>query len=372
MALALIAVAHPVHAQNNGNAMQIQQVGTFQHANDGLTADEYSSTADWYLDADMGPGHWHAWIEAATTPQRGGITRAYPSANADVGTALGGDGEGRVQVSELRYGLTLSPTTTLYMGLMDPTVFLDTTGSLTPGIDDAGIANNETRQFLAAPFVNNPSIDFPDYTLGAVLSNFAPHSAFGGQLMIASSNGLADNPRADYGQLFDVGARHKGVFAAGEGYVHDGDRLFARLGAWTNSHRHVGAAGRALGHNYGAYAVIDGRASDRAGLNLRLGWANPRVSNTRTFAAVAGEAPIGSIALGAAIARSQVSDTHDAPTPDGLQSEVYARIPVTAYLHISPDIQYIAHLAGAGAERATADHVVVYGLRVKLAFPPDS
>lgn len=367
--LSLALLLGPTAAVAEPTNLQLQWVGTFQSADDDHSADEYSSTADLFLDADMGPGRWHVWVEAATTPQDAGVSTFYPSANEDVGTALGKDGGGRVQISTLRYALPLSDSTTLHTGLLDPTNFIDASGSFTSDLNDEGIANNETSQFLAGPFVNNPTIDFPDYTLGVAIDDYAKERAIGGQLMIASSNGLADNPQASYGQLFNVDEHDKGVFAAGEAYLHQGATLFARLGGWTNSREHRAADGTHLGHNYGAYAVVDGRSTEGNGVNLRFGWANPDVSDTRTFASIAGRLQAGPAVLGAALGHSQASARTRQPTPDGLQAEVYSRFTIGDVFHISPDIQYLAHLA-ADTQPLADDHVMVYGVRLNLTLPP--
>lgn len=91
--------------------------------------------------------------------------------NGDAGSALNGNGDGRLQISELRYALPVRDFGTLSFGLLDPTAFLDTTSHANPtaGPDFSGIANDETTQFLGNSFVNNPVVEFPDYTLGAAI-----------------------------------------------------------------------------------------------------------------------------------------------------------------------------------------------------------
>ena len=51
----------------------------------------------------MGNGEWTLYVEGSTTPHSDGVSNLLPDTNADAGTALDGDGKGRLQVSVLHY-----------------------------------------------------------------------------------------------------------------------------------------------------------------------------------------------------------------------------------------------------------------------------
>jgi hypothetical protein len=99
------------------------------------------------------------YVEGNTTPFHDGVSRRIPEANTDAGTALNRSGEGRIQVSELRLIWPIFQGSHVHLGLLDATGFLDV----------SQIANDENLFFLGGPFVNNPTIEFPDYALGAGL-----------------------------------------------------------------------------------------------------------------------------------------------------------------------------------------------------------
>ncbi|MBA1333320.1 hypothetical protein QQ73_20495, partial [Candidatus Endoriftia persephone str. Guaymas] len=94
---------------------------------------------------------------------------------------------------ELHYAISLA-SGELVAGLIDASSFLDA----------SEVANDETAQFLGAGFVNNPTIEFPDYSLGAVWHYDATVDHPGLTLLLSSSHGLADND-GKYDQLFDLG-----------------------------------------------------------------------------------------------------------------------------------------------------------------------
>lgn len=153
---------------------------------------DLSLSADWVLEGDWGPGRWLAYAEYSSTPRTDGVSAAYPQANADAGSALDADGQGRVQLSELHYSWAVQPDLSLSGGLMDTAAF----------IDRSRITNDETRHFLGAAFVNNPTIAFPDYTLGVALdAPLSDGSPWGGAVLVAKAKGLADDPSHAYSQL---------------------------------------------------------------------------------------------------------------------------------------------------------------------------
>ncbi|MAA73116.1 MAG: hypothetical protein CMN28_00220 [Salinisphaeraceae bacterium] len=330
----------------SGATLDAGLTSTFQTTDDSDTHSEQLISADLVVTQTLGPGELLLYLEGSSSPQRAGVSSGYPEANADAGTALDRDGDGRFQVSELRYALPLTESGSLHAGLLDATVFLDASGPLKttyPVYDYRGIANDETTQFLGAEFVNNPLIEFPDYAPGVVYGwqDSASQSAF--RLVLTGSNGLADNPDASYSSLLELDESGRGVFLASE----VGRRSFGsgavRLGLWLNSRDHQTLDGEHDdARNYGAYAVADGGLG-RGGWNLRAGWANPDVSAGEYFLAAALEQPVGLGDVGLAGGVTLASDRLDAASEDRLHTEIYWRVPVTPAIHISPDLQYIQH-----------------------------
>jgi hypothetical protein len=98
------------------------------------------------------------YLEGNSTLDASRASSVLVETNADAGTALDPDRRGRVQLSELNYQLHRPAGRELTFGLLDASGYLDRTR----------ITNDENVQFLGASFVNNPTIEFPDYTLGAV------------------------------------------------------------------------------------------------------------------------------------------------------------------------------------------------------------
>lgn len=194
-----------------------------QGTSDGDADAELTTSFDLVATLPTGPGKLVIYVEGNTSPSRNGVAALFAEANADAGTALDRDGDGRLQVSELHYIQALNSHGIAVVGLLDPTTSLDT----------SHIANDETGQFLTTSLVNNPSIGFPDYTLGAIYN----HDLDGNvtmTLMLTGSNGLGDNPDASYAQLVDVTEDGKGVFAAAELQWLPGAYAL-RGGAWLNT-----------------------------------------------------------------------------------------------------------------------------------------
>lgn len=369
--LALLQATH-VHAQSSSEYVDIRH-GTArgwppaiveagvtlvgQKATDGRVDPGGTASLDLVLALEQGPGHWSIYVEGNDTPDASGVAGLLPEANTDAGSALSGAGKGRVQFSELHYVWPLSERRTLLLGLIDPASSLDT----------SEIANDETAQFLAAGLVNNPTIGFPDYTLGTVYNHgLAAGNSF--TLMLAGSHGLADNPKATYAELFELDKAEKGVFAAAE-YQWQWDGLRVVGGLWLNSadHDRLDGSGR-TGSNRGLYVSADMRSGD-LGWNLRLGLADDRVSQAARFAALAVEYPLSRVVLGAGVAHSWLSDEDaTAELDDSTQAEFYARFEVHERLSLSPSVQWLKHPGFDASDSVVDKRVAVYGLRASFTF----
>ncbi|MCH9696912.1 MAG: hypothetical protein K0U68_02305, partial [Gammaproteobacteria bacterium] len=196
---------------------------TGQFSNAKRVNNEILASFDLFGNATLGPGQISIYLEGNLSPSGRGIANQLTIANADAGSALNKNGNGRLQLSEIHYSWPFARSE-VYLGMLDPTRFLD-------GSD---IANDETQQFIGAGLVNNPVIDFPDYTLGMAWHYTANDDQPGFAVFLSSSHGLSDNPSASYRQLLNVHDRGKGLFAATELY-YPWRNLKIRSGIWLNS-----------------------------------------------------------------------------------------------------------------------------------------
>jgi len=329
---------------------------TLLGADGGRVRHEVLASFDWLAQAPMGPGILTVYLEGGTTPSAGRISGLIPEANADAGTALDTDGEGRLQVSEAHYSVPLGRGK-FTAGLLDVTGFLDT----------SAVANDENSQFLGASFVNNPTIGFPDYTLGAAYRVETGDNQPGYALVLTRSHGSADN-EASYSETLNMADRDKGVFAAAE-TSWSLDELLVTFGVWLNSGDHARLdGGSRTENNYGLYAVLDGPLGTGR-YNLRAGLANDNVSEAAGFIAAAYEHPFThSVTGGAGLAHIEGPDKLAGDTGDTLQSEFYLRWDVNEHVQLSPIMQYVKHPGFDASDTVIDEDVVVYGLRTRLDF----
>ena len=319
---AVIMPEHPVAVEGGMTAV-------LQAADDSRVDSELTASFDLVTTLPAGGGNWIVYVEGNTTPSKNSVSQRLGEANADAGSALDRDGKGQLQVSELHY-LRVFGAGALAVGLLD----------VTASLDNSAVANDETTQFLSNPLVNNPTIGFPDYSLGVVY-NHETGPDRGYTLALTSSHGLADNPHVSYAQLTDVSARGKGVFAAAEGQWPQADSQL-RLGAWVNTADHPRLNGRpGTEQNYGLYLVADGHWA--TGLwNLRAGLANEAVSPASYFLSAAMERPLNKATLGLGIAYTGLSDHYQAPQRDDmLLAEVYLRFVPRHHVSFSPAVQWL-------------------------------
>ena len=330
--------------------------GTYLAASDDRVRPEAALSGDLFGTYAFGDFAIVGHLEGSTTPRANGISTFVPNNNADSGSALNKNGHGRVQLSEfyLQFG---NEEVTAAAGLIDATAWLDA----------SAVANNEHSQFLNATLVNNPTIEFPDYTLAGVVS-LAGHDAFPGiTAFVGSSHGLADNPDADYDDLFDVGDNGKGIFGALElqwDVESLGNNGAVRLGAWTNTADHARLNGSAgTKNNYGVYGVVDGGVE---GLNwsIRGGIADKTVSAAAWFVGGAVEHPMGPVTLGLGLTHTAASDDLGAGLDDETNAELYARYDVIERLHVTPVVQWTNNPGFDDTGTAVDESVVLFGVRI--------
>lgn len=332
-------------------------VMTHQTSDKAGIADESAAKADLILRRRADAGEWLVHFEGATTPGASGVSGRLPEANAISGSALDMSGAGRVQLSELYYQHASDPKRLISVGYLDVSGFFE----------QSRIASDETTQFLGASFKGNPTIEFPDYTLGAVYE----HSMDKGPVWrtgLTSSNGLANNPERSYSQLLSVGKEDKGAFAITSLSWRDPVWLL-RVGVWTNTANHQAIDGSGRGHkNYGSY-LLSGYRQGRHALNFRLGVANDKVSQASAFTSLGYQFKQDAYVLGAGVARAFLSPQEsNKALGDTVHYEVYLRYAVSKGVFLTGDVQHIVN-SNFGTLAANRNQgITVYGLRLTLLY----
>lgn len=335
-------------------------IGTYQLASESEVNGqdvEDEANAQLYLfgELDMGPGTWFMEVRGGTTPQEDGVTSFFGEVNDTVGETLDEDGEGRFAVTQLYYGLTVGRGE-LSLGLLDSSANLDTNP----------IADDEYTQFLGSSFVNNPSIEYPSFALGAVYAGELSGN-LGYTVLASSTGGLEDSADPSYDNVFDVDEDGKGAFLAGELRWNTAS-LDGNVGIWYNGADHSDLddpfpSADDDEKNYGVYTSVGGDI----GPGRWVGWgglANEEVSAVANFLGLAYSQGIGAhMTLGLGVARIGASDDVPEPADSVVQAEAYLRIQVLEHLYLTPDLQYVAN-SGFDPDRDT----FVFGLRAGMPF----
>ena len=345
-----------IPARVNGIAVDAGTVMTFQHASDTRINDELLASLDVVSTIPTAHGHWMIYLEGNTTPRQRGVSSLLPEANQDAATAVDRDNTGRLQVSALHY-LWFQGNGAFVVGLINPA----------GPIDNSDIANNETRQFLATTLVNNPTVAHPDYALGMVYFYKPDYKKLDVTFLLSSSHGLADNPNKSYSELVDVTEAGKGIFAVVELVWKETQHTW-RSGVWvqTADNAYLDGSGNTT-DNYGIYLSSDHLIGEY-GLNLRLGLANPRVSEAAQFIGLAVEHAIGKNHAGIGYSYTFVSDDAGAGKGDRSQAEAYYRYDLAENFSISSSIQRI-HNSGFDTSGSAIDRDVnVISVRTSYAF----
>lgn len=360
LTLSLVSLC-PAAGAADGWSWESGLTTVYQVADDDRVDPEFTASADLFLTFPMSSGEWLIYIEASTAPDADGVSSLYPTSNADAGSVLTRDGDHAIQVSEFNYTFFLDGGKRLMLGLIDPSAWLDR----------SRIANDENLHFLNGSFVQNATIEFPDYTLGGVFRLLAANGRPEISIVAGSSEGIADLPDRSYQDLLDLTASDRGAFiGAGASWLYE--RASFRLGAWGRTDKHeVGSNPLATERNYGAYAVA-GLQYDVDAFNFRLGFANSDVSIATNFVALSWERKTSLGLFGAGISRTGISDDfRQGGLDDTTDAEIFLRVPVASGRgHITPSIQYVTN-PGFDASGATASaSAFIAGVRFRWSFSP--
>ncbi len=354
----LIACVADVHAQDSRLQLSGGVTAVGIYPDDSRIGEDRTLSADLFVQRTDSRGQWFVYIEGNSSLDQGAASTRLIEANADAGTALDADRNGRIQLSEINYQFFKNDGARLTVGLLDPSAYLDR----------SRITNDENVQFLGASFVNNPTIAFPDYTLGLVYTR--PRGSGWPQLnaVLTSARGIADNPNVSYSQLIRFRGEESGAFAAlATGW--ELEQTLVRVGAWMNTRPHSELSGTATDKsNYGAYAVL-GRSWNDHALNLRLGLANDKVAEGSEFASVAYRYSWRDHAFGVGFARTFLSSEID---PSGLddtsQLEIFARFTIDQSIHLTASVQRLDNSGFVAVETSARNSIVIAGLRFHYSF----
>ena len=356
--IAMTCLGEIVNAQEAGWNFNGGVTTVSLHPASSEPGNDQTLSADLYLQREGRDGSWFIYVEGNSSLDADAASTVLIETNADAGTALDPDRNGRIQISELNYRARLGEGAFITVGLLDPSGYLDRTR----------ITNDENVQFLGASFVNNPTIAFPDYTLGMVYER--PSEGPRPQLnaVLTSSNGLADNPNLSYSQLLRLTDDDDGAFAAiGLGWPTE--RQLIRVGAWMNTRPHVALdRTRNDATNYGAYAVY-GRSWNEHGLNVRLGIANDDLVEGSRFASLAYRFRWRNHGVGAGIARTFLSSTIDDPSKDdSTQIELFGRFNISPTIHFTVSIQRLIHSGFVSVAADPRKSARLIGARFHMSF----
>jgi len=324
---------------------------------------DLTASADLVLQAEAGPGKLYLYLEGSTTPDTS-ASSIVSGANADAGTAVDRDGDGRVQISELYY-IFLNSRMSLNTGVIDLTAFAD--ASLT--------SNCERTQFVSAPLVNNPAIQFPDY-VPAVVFTYAEEDEPGFIGVLSGTHGIGDNPKRTYDELFDLGkdidGLSKGLFALTELGLPVMEGL--RLGAWLSTdEQEEFATGEVEDFRLGLYANLDGRFGESTLWSSRLGWNEGEESaELGLFASFAVEQQFGDDSLGVGAAWQGISgDFADSLEAEGLDAkdtvlvELYYRWQLDEHWGLTPHAQFWSNPNFVDDGEGLGSSAWVFGLRLQ-------
>ncbi|OCQ19089.1 hypothetical protein A7985_21830 [Pseudoalteromonas luteoviolacea] len=168
---------------------------------------------------------WFMWLEYSRNPSEGGVSSWLGNTNEDAATTEDGRGSSRAQISALYWQYALpNNAQQVLLGLAEVSMLVDTNE----------VANDEVGQFMAAGFVNNPSIDFPDYAPAVRYQGETSDEQWRWRILLSTARGLADN-QGNYTDTLNQIDGGDGVFTTLEGQRQLAGNVTVTLGSWHNS-----------------------------------------------------------------------------------------------------------------------------------------
>jgi len=238
---------------------------------------------------------------------------------------------------------------------------------LTTDFDTNNVANDETTQFLGGQFINNMTVEFPDYCFGAMAWMY-PSDKLG----IGLGYGDADS---DWDDLFD---NPFGIAEVDLGTDFFGKEGNYRLYGWINSQRHESWSGEDDEQGYGFGVSVDQQIYPGVTLFARYGYADDDIVDYPVEHNISAGFQIGgdiwgrpydvlAVAWGVGILNDDYEDSLEEAGNDASdehQFELYYSFQLNDNLAITPDFQYIINPEGIDDE----DDIYVLGVRSQLNF----
>ena len=248
--------------------------------------------------------------------------------------------------------------------------------------DGNAFANDETFQFLNAALVNNPTIPFPDYGLGAVVY-VEPVDGF--YVSAGAADAQADFRETGFRTTFHDEDQFFSIYEAGvTPHLPSANGLLPgayRVGMWLDgAPKERFEDGRTKTDDMGFYlsfdqmlyrerqdGAVDNHEAQGLGTFIRYGLADGEVNPIRSFwsAGVQYRGPLPNRdedIVGFGAAQGCLSRDAGFRASHETALELYYNIRVTGWLRISPSAQYVFNAGGDGPD------AVVVGVRAQMAF----
>jgi len=296
-----------------------------------------------------------------------------PSVGSAFGVNADAIGNRAMDVKQLFYeGPVFSEDLNLMIGKID----------FTGVFDCSEYADDECSQFLNAAFVDDPTIPFPAYSLGIVLTySPADYWYLSGGIADAQADGRETGFRTAFHKedyflyILEAGLSQKINIGA---EPLDGTY---RAGIWYDPQPKANSdASKSRRDDTGLYLSCDqlmlkenADEQDNQGLGVffRYGYADGRRNDITSFWSI-GLQYRGLFegrdedVLGAGFAKGIFSDSADTTYTDDYENafEIYYNLQISDWLNLSPSVQYIAN---PGGNQAVSDAVVL-GLRTRMNF----
>ena len=296
----------------------------------------------------------------------------WPSSDGTDGSSVGGIspvnadfiGSRSLDVVEVFYETDLMDNLGLTIGKIDFTGFFDA----------GNYANDEASQFLNGALVNNPSIPFPDYSLGFILSAGLSDNL---SVMAGVADAEADGRETGFRTTFD--GEDYFFYIAEMAFVPEGELASQyTVGLWYDPQPKASSGSDVENtDDVGFYFNIDHELFTEAGTEdqglgafFRYGFANEDKNDISGFYSC-GLQYVGLVAgrdvdvCGLGYASACMSGEAEDEFPSDYEGiiEAYYNCEVCPAFHVSPDIQYVTNPGAADVNSA-----LVMGVRAQVEF----
>lgn len=297
-------------------------------------------------------GQWHIYIEGTTTSLDGRVNAVYVEANADAGAAVGSDGKGRLQISNLEYRHSLG-IGDVSIGLLYPSGFSET----------GDWSNDETSQFIGSMFANIQTIANPDYALGIGYTTEPSDAIPGISVLLSQAEGLADLD----GSYHDLFSDSNDIFFTTE-LRWNYNLVDLRIGAWINDADFERLDGDGDDNNYGLNVSVAVQNTENGRLVFRYGMANDEVSEGDIFWGLSYQHSFDKLTIGLGHAQTLASDDlSDQGGDDIKQTEVYLRQQLWDGFYATLSYQHISE-SSFGFTPGVDSSPNIYTLRLSQEF----